>query len=62
VQPQGLKPISFWAAYGTAEQLAEKSESIEKSVPQGLKPNIFATVYGTTEVVPLQSSAFIRKL
>jgi len=41
--PQGLKPCSFWASYGTAEQLAEKvrfSIRNPKNIPQGLKPRI----------------------
>jgi hypothetical protein len=41
--PRGLKPASFFAFGGTAEQLAEKVRFLirnPKNIPQGLKPRL----------------------
>jgi hypothetical protein len=44
------------------KQLAEKVAKDGKTIPQGLKPESFCSSYGTAEAVPLQNSAFFRKL
>jgi hypothetical protein len=48
--------------FGPTKQLAEKVTKDDKTIPQGLKPESFCSSYGTAEAVPLQNSAFFRKL
>ena len=50
--PQGLKPQSSQAGYGTAEAVP-----LQRSGPQGLKPGSSPAGYGTPEGVPLQGQA-----
>jgi hypothetical protein len=53
----------FWfGARSVRGELTEKVTGDEKTIPQGLKPESSCSSYGTAEAVPLQSSAFFRKL